>query len=108
MEKEKISYGELVQRLEKFNADHGYRVKGNPECLYGVVVIKPESFTKEYTEIQRSYRISSDNKAFLPDQISNSIFSDCLDGQDLGVRLDWYLHDGWEVDYCYIEDDINS
>jgi len=27
-----------------------------------------------------------------------SLFGDCLDGYDLGVRLDYY---NWKIDFCY-------
>jgi hypothetical protein len=73
-----------------------------------VVVFKPESFSKEFTEKQRSYEIDRDNHYFKPDSISNSLFGNCLDGTDNGVRLDIYKsrlpEEGkrWIVDYCYI------
>lgn len=101
----KITWSELEKAMWKFNEEHGYTTKGNKERLEGVVVFKEESWDKPYTEEQRSYRLSSDNKAFLPNQLGNSIFGDCLDEKDLGVRLDWYMHDKdkpWKVDYCYL------
>ena len=27
----------------------------------------------------------------------NSLFGNCLDGKDLGVRLDLYMYEGWKV-----------
>ena len=72
--------------------------------LFGVIVFKPETWPdKNYTLKERSYRVSSDNKAFIPGMGGNSIYANCLDGVDKGVRLDWYIHDGWIVDYCYLE-----
>lgn len=101
----KITWSELCKAMRKFNEEHGYTTKGNKENLKGVVVFTENSFTKPYTEIQRSYQFSSDNKAFLPNQLSNSIFADCLDGTDEGVRIDWYMGDGWKVEYCYLLED---
>ena len=101
----KITWSELTKAMWRFNEEHGYTTKGNEKKLRGVVVFKEESWDKHYTEEQRSYELSSDNKAFLADQIGNSIFGDCLDGKDLGVRLDWYMRDAdkpWKVDYCYL------
>ena len=101
----KITWNELCKAMWKFNEEHGYTTKGNKEKLEGVVVFTEDSWNKVYTETQRSYQFSSDNKAFLAHQSSNSIFADCLDGTDLGVRIDWYMHDGkmpWKVDYCYL------
>jgi hypothetical protein len=73
-----------------------------------VVVFKPESFENEFTETERSYTVYSNAKYFDPDMIGNSLFGDCLDGKDEGVRLDRYMsllpNEGkrWIVDYCYI------
>ena len=89
--------------MRKYNDDHGYKTKGTKTHIYAVAVISQDSFKKQYSEQQRSYRFSNDNKAFLPEQISNSVFGDCLDGTDPGVRLDWYIPKDWKVDYCYID-----
>lgn len=60
---------------------------------------KQENWEKPYTEEQRSYEVISSNKYFMPNMLGSSIFGNCLDGTDQGVRLDWY---NWEVDYCYL------
>ena len=65
-----------------------------------IIVYKQENFKKEYTTEQLSYRVSNNNRMFQLHAFSNSLFGDCLDGIDLGVRLDLY---DWKVDYCYIE-----
>ena len=101
----KITWSELSKAMWKFNEEHGYTTKGNKEKLRGVVVFTEDSFTKPYTEQERSYQFTSDNKAFLAHQSSNSIFADCLDGKDDGVRIDWYMGDGWKVEYCYLLED---
>lgn len=99
----KFSWGEFVSIMERHNIDNNITTKGvDKHPLIGIVVYQQVSFTKEYSEKQRSYRVSSDNKAFIPGQIGSSIFGDCLDGIDIGVRLDWY---NWRVDYCYFEED---
>ena len=81
--------------------------------IKGVIVFKPESFDKEYSEESRSYEVSSDNKYWDGSKLGSSLFGYCLDGTDQGARLDWYMkavpEDGlgkrWIVDYCYLEDD---
>ena len=98
----KISYGELCEKMREFNKVHNNTSKGNNKVLKGVIVFTQDSFDKTYTEVERSYEVTSDNKAFLPNMISNSIFGNCLDGIDNGVRLDLYIYDGWKIDYCYI------
>jgi len=91
----KITFAEVESLFFENN-----RKNGKP--MYAVAVIKESSFNKPYTETERSYQFSSDNKAFKDGKIARSIFSNCLDGKDLGVRLDWYLDDGWDIDYCYL------
>lgn len=101
----KLTWSELCKAMWNFNEEHGYTTKGNKERLEGVVVFTEDSFAKLYTEQSRSYQFTSDNKAFLANQSSNSIFADCLDGTDDGVRIDWYMHDKerpWKVEYCYL------
>lgn len=104
----KLTWSEICKAMWNFNEEHGYKTKGNEKRLEAVVVFAEDSWNKPYTEEQRSYQFSSDNKAFLPDQIGYSIFGDCLDGKDLGVRLDWYMRadeNPWKVEYCYLIED---
>ena len=100
----KITWSEFEKAMWKFNEAHGYTTNGNKERLRGIVVFTEDSFSKPYTVKERSYEVDSDQKAFLPNQIGYSIFGDCLDGRDLGVRLDWYMKDKnpWKVEYCYL------
>ena len=97
----KISYAELVDTFLNHNRGKNLTQFGDKDRLTGVIVFKASSFDKPYTEIERSYKFTSDNKAFIG-ACGTSIYGDCLDGKDSGVRLDWYMYDGWEIDYCYI------
>lgn len=103
----KLTWDEFVTLMYQHNVDNGITVKGMDEHpITGVVVYKQgDYFRKEYSEIERGYRVSSSNKAFIPGQIGSSIFANCLDGTEFGVRLDYY---DWDVDYCYIEEDKND
>jgi hypothetical protein len=69
-----------------------------------VIVFTKDSFTTEYTEEERSYYVSRESKYFNPNMNGNSLFGNCLDGKDNGVRLDNYMSgkDGWKVERCYI------
>ena len=100
---EKLTWSEVTDKMWKFNKDNDIKTKGyKGPTLEAVVVFTGKGMNRDdYTEVQRSYQFSNHNKAFLPNMISNSIFADCLDGTEHGVRLDWYIHE-WEVDYCYI------
>lgn len=104
---QKISYAEFRKAMFKFNEEHPEAVYGKP-ALYGVIVFTEDSFGKPYTETERSYRTNNNQNAFQHGKISNSIWADCLDGKDLGVRLDLYMYDGWKVDYCYLEEAKNN
>lgn len=97
---EKITFEEMGRRMYSHNGEYGSH---NP--LKAVIVFTEDSFTVPYTEKERSYKVSSNNKYWLPGFCSNSIFGDCLDGTDPGVRLDRYMFpvegEGWKVEYCY-------
>jgi hypothetical protein len=98
----KISYAEVCDIFFAHNRGRNLSQFSDENKLTAVAVIKASSFDKPYSETERSYKFTSDNKAFIG-ACGNSIFADCLDGVDLGVRLDWYLHEGgWKIDYCYI------
>lgn len=64
---------------------------------------------KDYSWHERTYMISSDNKAFQPHMGGCSIFGSCLDKRtDQGVRLEQYMQDeyggkdGWVVEDCCV------
>lgn len=100
----KITYQELHNKMVQFNKENDITCKedGN-KVLKAVIVFTEDSFENEYTLEERSYEVTNHNKRFITDNIGNSLFGNCLDGRDLGVRLDWYMADGWKVDYCYIK-----
>lgn len=71
------------------------------------IIFTEDSFTRPYSLLSRTYRVSSDNKAFSPCLSGYSIFAYCLDGTDQGIRLDWCLEaegnpGGWKVADVYI------
>ena len=82
------------------------QLKDSKDWKEAVIVFTENSFTKPYTEEQRSYKVSSDAKYFDYSKIGNSLFGDCLDGTDNGARLDFYMHhhekEKWIVEYCYL------
>jgi len=81
------------------------QLKENKEWKKAVIVFTENSFSKPYSELQRSYKISSNAKYFDYSKIGNSLFGDCLDGTDNGVKLNNYMHSAegkWIVEYCYL------
>lgn len=100
---EKLTFTELRDYFYAYNQKGGNGARPTNPCIKkAVIVIAEGSFTEKYSLKERSYEVRSDAKAFVPGMISSSIFGDCLDGIDLHIRLDWYIENGWEVEYCYL------
>lgn len=99
---EKMTFVQVSAMFQAHNAERNVGQFEDEKSLKAVVVFKQGPwFNAEYTEEQRSYIFSSDNKYFISGMGGSSIYADCMDGTDRGVRLDWYLGK-WEIDYCYI------
>ena len=95
----KIPFSELEAIMMRFNKEHPEQQ--DTASITGVIVFKQENWpNKTYSVKDRSYRVSNANRAFQEGKISNQLSGNCLDGNDLGVRLDWYK---WTVDYCYMD-----
>ena len=69
------------------------------ENKYALITYKKENFEKEFDEQSRTYLISSNNRFFQSGKISSSLFGSCIDGTDVGVRLDWY---NWKIEKIMI------
>lgn len=93
---EKITFKELCDYLE------------NNHDKQGVVVIKNHpKWKREFPLESRSYIVCGNDKYFNPEMIGRSLYGYSIDKTDMGVRLDWYIHDEnkedrWEIDYCYL------
>ncbi len=108
-EPEHITYQQLKQMLCDHNDTENIEYKGQDENpLIGVVVFKADNWTEEYSLESRSYKVTSNNKAFIRSNAGYSIFANNLSGDDF-ARLDRYMAEedggpgGWRVDYCYIQ-----
>lgn len=99
-----MTYGELCKMFRAVERTKNGHVTG-------YVVITADSFTAPYSEIERTYIVSSNNKAFQPNMGGYSIHASSLDGSDKGIRLEGYLaaerggKDGWEIERCYMKKD---
>lgn len=101
---EKLTLSQVTEKFLNYNKEHGieYGESSDVEPLTAIIVFKQDNFGKKYTVKQRSYRIKSDwGKRFFSNMLGNSMWGDCLDGNDLRVRLDYY---NWSVEYCYMEE----
>lgn len=94
---------EIIETFRAHNEAHGYEYHGNNKGdRSAVIVFASSNWSQPFTETQRSYRVyNNSGKAFFNGMLGNSIFADCLDGCDLGVRLDWY---DWKIERCYFEE----
>ena len=102
MEKSTITKHDIIEAFRNHNRAKGYDYHGKSESdLSAVIVYASSNWATPYTEEQRSYRVCNNSgKMFFDGMIGNSIYGDCLDGVDLGVRLDCY---NWKVERCYFE-----
>ena len=91
-----------MRKLEEIMREYNRRFPENADSakLAGVIVYKASNWPKAYSELERSYRVWNCNPYFHDGKISNRLSGDCLDGTDIGVRLDWYK---WDVDFCYMD-----
>jgi len=112
---QKITYSELKDTFRRFN-DENKITQFDKRGLHGNIVFKQESFDKPYSEIERTYTVSSANKGYIKGMRGRSIYATCLDGIDINTDLNKYMNEeqggfdehgnrtnkGWIVDFCYI------
>ena len=105
---ERLTYSEFSDRMREHNRENNIKSKSYDEPLIGVIVINKNAFKEDFSLEERSYSVSSNNKAYIAGMNGYSIYGSSLDGTDICVRLDRYIKeenggaDGWEIDYCYI------
>lgn len=99
----KLSYSELRDAMFAYNRENNVTTQFAGKQKIGYIVFTQDSFTKPFSLESRTYSVASGNKAFIDGMGGNSVFGDCLDGSEHGVRLDWYIGK-WHVDYCYFKD----
>lgn len=102
---EKITYKEMSRIFREHE-----RTAGDGSHLTGCIVFTEDTFQRPYSEEARTYRVSSDNKAYIPNMGGYSIYGSAIDGSDPMARLEGYMaeecggRNGWKVDYCYLEE----
>ena len=102
-ETKEVTYSEIVSYYKA--VEHSKTGKR----LSGYIVFTEDSFTAPYSELARTYRVSSDNKAFQPGMGGYSIYGSALDGTDSCVRLEQYMaverggKNGWKIERCYVK-----
>ena len=99
-----MSYTEMKNRFREAETNR-------KEHLVGYITFTSDSFKEPYSEEARTYGVSSDNKAFIPNMGGYSIYGSSLDGSDMMVRLDMYMaderggKDGWKIEKCVLKED---
>ena len=117
MDDSKIDFSAIVvlrDKLEEMAEKKSRKKKGGVEKISfwdlsrnvnwkeAVVVFRADSFEKPFSELERSYKIYSGDKYFDGNMGGSSLYGYCLDGKDLGVRLDHYIYSGWKPEFAYI------
>lgn len=101
---ETMTYYEMKDRFVE-----NERKGGAP--LTGYIVFSSDSFKEPYSETERTYVVSSKNKAYMPNMGGYSIYGSSLDGSDKNVRLEQFIDaeypnmGQWKVERCYMKDD---
>lgn len=102
---EKYTWEEAKEYLREYNKKNGFKCGNLPTKICRMVaVMKNKGFNRDdYTDEERSYVFSNNNKAFLDGMLGYSIHASCLLGEDY-PRLDYLVEENktWEVDYCYL------
>ena len=101
---DKLTFQEFIGKMQRHNFRRNITYQFDKKAMVGCIVFAQSNFDKPYSEKSRTYRVTSANKYFLTSMGGSSLFGDCLDGSENGVRLDWYMsgRKPWKVDYCYI------
>ena len=79
--------------------------------LVGHIVFTVDTFNEPLSEFERTYAISSDNKAFQSGMGGYSIYGRSLDGADPCLRMEGLMaaerggKDGWKIEKCYLVED---
>lgn len=91
-----------------------YEANSKGEEIIAHITFTEDSFLDYYTDEQRTYVVSSNNKLFKGDSNGFSFYGSCLDGSDRGIRLDMYMRDiyggenGWAIEKIAIKEIRNE
>ena len=92
-----MKWGDIITLFHEYNKVYPH---GKPLTAY--IVYDASNWDKPYPETSRTYAVNSWSNLFFDDKISTSLFGDCLDMTESGVRLDWY---NWKREKCYLNTD---
>ena len=82
--------------------------ENNRQHLTAHIIFTADTFKKPYSEFERTYEVSSDNKAFQSRMGGYSIYGASLDGVDPCLRMEGLMademggKDGWKIEKCFL------
>ena len=88
---------ERLEMVRTYNARHGneYGVPTEHVIWFAITYARC-NFSKPFNRKERTYIVASNGgKACFNGMCGSSLWGDCMDGRDMGVRLDWY---DWKID----------
>lgn len=100
--------------LDKAMCDHNRQLKkmgkdarNSEGAITGIVVFK-EGVLNDDNLLARSFRVASNNKAYIDGMCGYSVFAECLDNRCWGCyRIEHLLSDKY-VEYCYLEEGVTE
>lgn len=98
-----MSYSELKSLFRE--------AENKRQHLTAHIVFTADTFKKPYSEFERTYEVSSDNKAFQSRMGGYSIYGASLDGVDPCLRMEGLMademggKDGWKIEKCFLIED---
>lgn len=90
-----MEWGDIIALFREYN--HTVSINAKPLTAY--IIYDASNWNKVFHENFRTYVVNSWSNLFIDDKISNSLFGNCLDLLEFGVRLDWY---NWKREKCYL------
>lgn len=97
--------GIIYKKVSFEELDSLFRKYGDDMSIGGIIIFDQSNFNKKYTKLGRSYITSSSNNRYNWKMVGNSVFASCLDGSEMGVRIDEWLYgiNPFKIEECYIE-----
>jgi hypothetical protein len=90
-----MEWGDIIALFREYNRTASI----NAKPLTAYIIYDASNWNKLIHETARTYSVNSWSNLFFDGKISTSLFGDCLDLSEFGVRLDWY---NWKREKCYL------
>lgn len=92
-----MDWDDIITLFREYN-----KVYPNGKPLTAYIIYDASNWPKTFHETSRTYAVNSWSNLFFEGKISTSLFGDCFDLSESGVRLDWY---NWKREKCYLSTD---